>query len=79
MTLHRNNGETRDCMGCRYWSEMIARCHSGPVEAMCLNQTSIHRSKYTSAREHCAGWASGHLGAIDEPGADPQRYQGEAA
>lgn len=73
---HRTYGETKDCKGCRYWSEMIAQCAGGgPVQAMCLNQKPAPLSgKYTSGGQTCDAWASGHLGAIDEPGQDPRAY-----
>lgn len=28
---HRTYGKTRNCKGCRYWSEMLAQCHGGGV------------------------------------------------
>lgn len=72
----RTNGETQDCAGCRYWSEMIAHCHSGPIEAMCIAPIGApKRVGYTTARTTCTAWASGHLGAIDEPGDDPKKYE----
>jgi hypothetical protein len=77
MSDHRTYGETRDCKGCRYWSEMIAgNAHNGggAIEAMCLSPSSGARGRYMSARGTCAQWASGHLGAIDEPGQDPSAY-----
>lgn len=27
---HRSYGETRNCKGCRFWSEMIAQVRGGP-------------------------------------------------
>ena len=80
MSDHRTYGETRNCKGCRYWSEMIAQAlGGGPVEAMCLSREGPERGKYTSAARTCVAWASGHLGAIDEPGQDPQAYANEPA
>ena len=81
MADHRTYGETRNCKGCRYWSEMIAHApaHGGPVEAMCLNPTSPARGKYMAGSRTCADWASGHLGAVDEPGQDPNAYKELAA
>jgi hypothetical protein len=73
----RTYGETQNCAGCRYWSEMIARCNGGPVEAMCINYVSPNNMKYTTARTTCGFWASGHLGAVDEPGQDPRAYDVE--
>jgi hypothetical protein len=75
---HRTNGETRNCKGCRYWSEMIAQSlGGGPVQAMCLSATSTYRGQYMSCARMCTEWASGHLGAIDEPGQDPAAYASE--
>jgi hypothetical protein len=80
VTFHRTQGETRDCKGCRYWSEMIARSiDGGPVTALCLSPTSTYRGQYMSAGRICTEWASGHLGAVDEPGQDPDVYKTEAA
>lgn len=75
----RTYGETRTCAGCRYWSEMIARCEGGgPVVAWCLAQTGPLRGCYTSGRQTCEAWASGHLGAIDDPG-EPPDYSAQSA
>jgi hypothetical protein len=79
MSDHQTYGETRNCKGCRYWSEMIAKCEGGgPVQAMCLAPVapgSAHRGHYTPAWVKCESWSSGHLGAIDEPGDDPNKYE----
>jgi hypothetical protein len=72
---HRTYGETRNCAGCRHWSEMIARSHGGPVEAMCLSQVSQYKGHWVRADRSCAGWESGHFGAVDEPGQDPDAYK----
>jgi hypothetical protein len=75
---HRTYGDTKDCAGCRYWSEMIAKCNGGPVEAMCIAPVgSPKRIGYTTGRGTCTAWASGHDGAIDEPDSDPDRYETE--
>lgn len=73
---HRTYGETRDCKGCRYWSEMIAGCNGdGPVKALCLApKTAPQHGKYMAGWQKCEAWASGHLGAVDEPGQDPDAY-----
>ena len=71
---HRTHGQTTNCKGCRYWSEMLAKAGYMGIEAMCLNPDSAHMSHYTQATESCNQWAPGHLGAIDEPGEDPNRY-----
>lgn len=65
--FHRTYGETGNCMGCRYWSEMLARSYGGPVEAMCLSGTSPFTGKYTTPGTTCDAWRSGHHGAVDEP------------
>lgn len=65
---HRTYGETKNCKGCRYWSEMIAQSvGGGPVQAMCLSDTGTLKRKYTAGWQKCEAWASGHHGAIDEP------------
>lgn len=79
MIDHRAYGQTRDCKGCRYWSEMIARAECGDVEALCLSQDSPMQGEFTRGNVSCLEWASGNDGAIDEPGADPQRYESTAA
>lgn len=64
---------TRTCGGCRYWSEMLAHAGAGTdnpagdVEAMCIVAGGPHSSRYTVASTTCEKWASGHLGAIDDP------------
>ena len=64
----RTYGETKNCAGCRYWSEMIAKCEGGgSVEAMCLSNTSPLTGKYTHAGRSCEAWESGHHGAVDDP------------
>lgn len=74
---HRTCGETQDCKGCRFWSEMIAQAMGGgPVEAMCLSGTGPRAGRYVTARTTCDAWKSGHLGAVDEPGSDGTEYEG---
>lgn len=78
---HRTYGETKNCKGCRYWSEMIAQ--SGPetgghVVAMCLSPDSKNKGKFTRASTTCEKWASGHLGAVDEPGEPPDYEKADA-
>lgn len=66
--MSRTYGETKNCAGCRYWSEMIAQsCGGGPVKAMCLSGDGKFKGKYVSGRQTCDKWASGHHGAVDEP------------
>lgn len=74
---NRSYGNTHDCRGCRYWSELIAM--SGPetggvLKALCLNPRGPRFSNYVAGRETCVLWASGHLGAVDEPGATGREY-----
>lgn len=73
---NRTFGKTRDCRGCRYWSEMIAFAQGGPIKALCLGpKDKAPQGEYKAGHESCRdGWASGHLGAIDEPGQDPRVY-----
>ena len=76
---HRTYGETNDCKGCRFWSEMIAKADGGgPVVAMCLNSNSECRGQYKASFGKCAAWKSGEYGAIDEPGSDPSVYDAPA-
>lgn len=64
----RTFGQTKNCGGCRFWSEMIAQCQGGgPVEAMCLADGGEKSGKYTTERMSCGSWKSGHLGAVDDP------------
>ncbi len=66
--MPRTFGETKDCNGCRFWSEMIAKAEGGgPVEALCLSDTGPNKGKYVSGRATCEAWASGHHGAVDDP------------
>jgi len=66
---YRTWGKTKNCKGCRFWSEMIAKSDGGgPVSAMCLNPKSLEYQKYRTGSEHCGQWGSGHYGAIDTPG-----------
>lgn len=75
---YRSWGETQNCHGCRFWSEMIAQAlGGGPLQAMCLNPDSPMSGKYTSKRQACGNWREGSLGAVDDPGGDP--YEAEAA
>lgn len=77
--MSRTYGETRDCRGCRFWSEMIAISNGrGPVQAMCLSESGPNRAKYKTGVETCSSWASGHLGAVDEPGSDGTEYSEQA-
>lgn len=64
----RTFGETQNCAGCRFWSEMVAMCSGGgPMQALCLSEDGPRSGKYTTARATCPMWKSGHLGAVDDP------------
>lgn len=78
--MSRTYDSARNCGGCRFWSEMIAKAEGGgPVQAMCLG-VGAHYIEYTTASMKCEAWQSGHLGAIDDPTERPGRYaSGEAA
>ena len=68
LTIFRTNGRTRDCKGCRFWSELYARQEGkGPLRAMCLNRNSPYTYLYTSKDQSCDAWADGEWGAIDDP------------
>ena len=64
---HRTYGETKNCKGCRFWSEMIARSQGAGIAAYCLSDSGERKGKYTLGYETCSSYKSGHLGAIDEP------------
>ena len=74
---YRSWGETKNCHGCRYWSEMLAQACGGPMEAVCLARKSPNSGKYTSKQTTCDAWEDGSMGAVDQPGGDP--YAGEPA
>jgi hypothetical protein len=66
--MARTFGETQDCAGCRYWSEMVVQAiGGGPVEALCLSGSGEYAGKYVTERMTCDAWKSGHLGAVDGP------------
>lgn len=66
------------CLDCRYWSDMIAKCDGGgPVQAMCLNKASRNYMKYTVDKVTCDGWSHAEAGfRVDSPG-EPFYAQGE--
>ena len=74
---YRSWGKTRNCHGCRYWSEMIAKVEGGVLSAMCICGDSPNNGRYTTRATHCSAWDEGSLGAVDQPGGDP--YQQEEA
>lgn len=64
----RSYGATKNCAGCRFWSEMIAKSENGgPVQALCLADGGPLHGKYTVSRQTCTAWKSGHYGAVDDP------------
>jgi hypothetical protein len=66
--MTRTYGETTNCGGCRFWSEMCAQSiGGGPIEALCLTPSGPCAGKYTTQRMVCEAWKSGHHGAIDAP------------
>ena len=38
----------KTCEGCKYWSELMAMVSYGKIEAVCLNNESIHNGKFVS-------------------------------
>ena len=64
---HRTMGKTKNCKGCRFWSEMLAYSDGGPVMAMCLSDTGSRANQYTLGFATCESWKSGYFGAVDEP------------
>ena len=65
---NRTYGKTKDCKGCRYWSEMIAKVVGmGPLQSLCLNKNSKQAYFYTRPDTHCPEWADGEYGAVDDP------------
>jgi len=53
---------------CRFWSEMVAQfIGTGPIEALCLSESSPNFSQYTMGRMTCDAWKSNHHGAVDSP------------
>jgi len=59
---------TRNCGGCKFWSEMLAQwTGGGPIEAMCLAPAGKYRGEYTIAGTTCDRWESSKFGVIDDP------------
>ncbi len=62
----------RNCSGCRYWSEMIARAGGGTTnprgdtEACCRSHGGPQAGEYTTAKRTCAAFAKGTHGAVDD-------------
>jgi hypothetical protein len=72
---HRTYGETENCKGCRFWSEMIARSQGDGVAAMCINSEGSESGKYKFGSDKCESWKSGHYGAVDSPGESSEIIQ----
>ena len=77
---------SRRCSACRYWSDLMGKAVDGVTYAVCLSPyqkgsdnkaVALYRGEYRAGDQSCRGWKSGHLGAIDEPGSDPLRYDVE--
>jgi hypothetical protein len=50
----RTYGKTRDCRGCRHWSELYAKqIGRGPLNCRCLNANSPEYCKYMAPRDWC--------------------------
>jgi hypothetical protein len=67
------------CETCRYWSELAMRS-PGPhhsLEAFCLNREGAFYRRFCRGAERCPSWASGHLGAIDDPDLPEGDYANE--
>lgn len=65
--MGRTYGKTKNCAGCRYWSEMIAQSIGQGVEALCLSDEGPFSGNYVSEWQKCQAWKSGHFGAVDDP------------
>jgi len=66
--VDRTYGRTRNCAGCKFWSEMLAQAMGGgPVTAMCLSESSKYKQQYTPGWTKCEAWESGEDGAVDDP------------
>lgn len=61
---YRSWGETQNCKGCRFWSEMLAESRGNGLQAMCIaGPDSPHSGKYTSGHRTCDAWQEGSLRA----------------
>jgi hypothetical protein len=76
----RTFGRTRQCAGCRFWSDMVATHEQGVLKAMCLiaDHHFPNSGNMVEESDFCDGWKSGHYGPIDEDGADIARELYEA-
>lgn len=68
----------RDCSGCRYWSEMLARAGAGTdnprgdLEAMCFAAAGPFAGRYTTGTETCGYFKANVDGAVDDPRGTPR-------
>ncbi len=56
-----------NCRTCCYWSELIAKTHSGVLVAMCLAANGPRAWRYTRDEVECSAWEKARDGAIDDP------------
>jgi hypothetical protein len=62
------------CDTCRYWSELTVRSCNSKLEALCLNLLGPFYRLFCRGDQRCPYWASGHLGAVDDPGLPEGAY-----
>ena len=62
------------CETCRYWSELTVRSRASKLEALCLNVIGPFYRLFCRGDQRCPCWASGHLGAIDDPSLPDAAY-----
>lgn len=67
----------RKCASCRYWSELVGEMNNGITRAMCLSTLSRKKGRMQPENQSCGDWASGNLGAIDDPNKASNRYNEE--
>jgi DNA-binding transcriptional ArsR family regulator len=65
----------RICEMCRFWSDQLAESDGHQISAICLCYNSAKAGTYTTPLASCCNWASAHLGSIDDPDRDPDRYR----
>ncbi len=66
---YRSYGKTRDCRGCRFWSEQKAIKDGDRFgwKCLCLNRDSPRAYLYTRGKDYCPKWEDGEFGAVDDP------------
>lgn len=66
-------GGERNCDGCRFWSDMIARAGGGTTnprgdtEALCLAKGGPNFGRYTTQDMVCTAFARDTAGKVDSP------------